>query len=132
MELACIIISAVAALFSAVTALISYLNGKLLSQGNIELQIRTMISEAKYRRLEYGGQSKEIASALDEDLLNAYEEACAKYIDNKVDKKRFYKMYVSEIRQLVENEPYKKIFNEIGCKFDAIINVYNKWNHKDR
>ena len=129
MVLACTIISAAAAFFSAITAFISYKNGKLTAQGNIELQIRMMITQAKLNVIEH--PSKEF-SALDEDLLNAYDEACAKYIDKKVDRERFYKTYMHEIRQLVENEPYNKKFNEKSCKFDAILKVYKEWNHKDR
>ena len=129
MVLACTIVSAAAALCSAITAFISYKNGKLTTQGNIELQIRMMITQAKLNVIEH--PSKEF-SALDEDLLNAYDEACAKYIDKKVDRERFYKTYMHEIRQLVDNEPYNKKFNEKSCKFDAILKVYNEWNHKDR
>ena len=132
MMLACTIISAISALFSAIAAFIALFNGILTSHGNVELQIRAMISDAKHRRLNYLGNKKEVAQALDEDLLNAYDEACAKYIDRKVDKNRFYKMYMHEIRQLVEQEPYKQIFNEKSCRFDSILKVYEKWNHKDR
>ena len=37
---------------------------------------------------------KAITAAL-EEVCNAYDEACMKYLDNKVDKKRFKKTYIS-------------------------------------
>ena len=43
-----------------------------------------------------------------ENYLNAYEEACSMYLDNKVDKVRFQKNYVSEIRNLVEKKELSK------------------------
>ena len=132
MELACIIISAFAALFSAITAFISYHNGKLTSQGNLELQIRALIMQAKVNVLDHKDTGKESITAYDEDLFNAYDEACAKYIDKKVDRERFKKMYMHEIRQLVEEAPYKSFFNQKSCRFDAILKVYDEWNHSDR
>ena len=132
MELACVIISALAACFSAITAYLGYINGKLISQGNIELQIREMISSAKYRFLEQGTRSPQLFDALNEDILNAYDEACAKYIDRKVDQKRFEKMYQHEIENLVEDPVYAEKFKMPASRYDAILKVYNKWFHKER
>ena len=64
-----------------------------------------------------------------ESNLNAYEEACAKYLDNKVDKERFKRNYSVEIRQLVENTNYKKYFDATTSPYKCILKVYNEWNN---
>ena len=67
-----------------------------------------------------------------ESWLNTYEEACAKYIDNKIDKKRFKKQYHTEIRNLVEEEEFEKFFNPTKSKFQAILKVYKEWNNLEK
>lgn len=61
-----------------------------------------------------------------EQYLNAYEDACAKYLDSKVDKKRFRKLYMSEIKNLVEDRNLNQYF-QFGSKYGAIKKVYSKW-----
>jgi hypothetical protein len=66
-----------------------------------------------------------------EDNLNAYEDACAKYLDNKIDRERFKKMYVEEIRNLcVEKQgPVADLMHPEGTsKFQAIWKVYREWH----
>ena len=67
--------------------------------------------------------------ALDEDVLNAYDEACAKYIDKKVDRERFKKMYMHEIRQLVESDDFAHKYNCIQSRYNATKRVYDEWNN---
>ena len=67
--------------------------------------------------------------ALDEDVLNAYDEACAKYIDKKVDRERFEKMYMHEIRQLVEFDDFAHKYNCIQSRYNATKRVYDEWNN---
>ena len=67
-----------------------------------------------------------------ENNLNAYEEACAKYLDNKVDKVRFKKTYISEIRQVVENVELKKYFDAVSSKYKAILKVYYEWENHEK
>lgn len=63
-----------------------------------------------------------------EENLNAYEEACAKYNDGKIDKERFKKMYFTEIRNLVKSNSYASYFGA-GSEYTAILKVYNEWNN---
>ena len=70
--------------------------------------------------------TKALNSAI-EINLNAYEEACAKYIDNKVDKERFKKNYMVSIRQEVENPTNKERFNATTSPYKAILKVYAEW-----
>ncbi|WP_157416965.1 hypothetical protein [Bacillus cereus] len=69
----------------------------------------------------------QILNSLIENNLNAYEEACAKYIDNKVDRDRFKKMYKVEIRNLVEKEELEIYFNGVKSRYKAILKVYKEW-----
>ena len=62
-----------------------------------------------------------------QDYLNSYEEACSKYIDNKVDQNRFYKTYSTEIKNIVEKDPYKSVFDSFSSVYTAIKKVYEKW-----
>lgn len=107
------------------------------ASGQTELTIRIMISDAKDKYLncakEYSEKgTTELKTILDaklEDLLNAYDEACAKYIDGKIDKDRFKKMYSVEIRQLIENENTKVFYDTVATRFRATLKVYNEWNN---
>ena len=132
------ILSAISSVASAITAIVTCANGKRMANGNVELQIRTMISEAKYHQQECmiklaanpeDEVLKSIYNMLTEEVLNAYDEACAKYNDKKVDKERFKKMYLHEIRQLVESPEFKAKYDSISSRYDATKKVYNEWNH---
>ena len=136
MDIAALILSTITATISAITAMLTYLNGKKTAYGNIELQIRTMISEAKYRQIQFAEKLaydttnefvKKQYEALSEELLNAYDEACAKYLDGKVDKERFRKMYFHEIKQIVECEDYSNDYNKVSSRYKATIKVYKEW-----
>ena len=67
-----------------------------------------------------------IRSAM-EDILNAYEEACAQYRDGRVEKARFKKNFYYEIRQLVEDKNYKAFFDPVSSRYKAILAVYQEW-----
>ncbi len=67
-----------------------------------------------------------------ENNLNAYEEACAKFLDKKVDKKRFKKIYKTEIRKLVENREFTKYFDGVTSNYKAILKVYKQWEDLEK
>jgi hypothetical protein len=94
---------------------------------------RDELNASDTRRLSaYEGPFKEAM----EDNLNAYEDACAKYIDNKIDRVRFKKMYVHEIQKLCEcdaEHPHYSLMNPEGAsKFQAIWKVYREWHHHEK
>lgn len=141
MQIAIAVLSAVSSLASAVTAIVTFVNGKRMANGNVELQIRTMISEAKYHQSECmiklaADPENEMLSStyytLTEEVLNAYDEACAKYNDNKVDKERFKKMYFHEILQLVEDQEFNEQYNNVSSRFGATLKVYKEWNQTEK
>jgi hypothetical protein len=136
-------------LIISIIAIILSVKANVLSSGNIELYINERISDTNKQvqdlsvqfapllvkdQSTLNGEEKKILviytkifkTAL-EDNLNAYEEACAKYNDRKVDRNRFKKMYKDSIRQLVESEDYKRYFDTVSSKYQAILKVYKGW-----
>lgn len=114
-----------------------------LSNGALEIQIRDMISQARRflasaiqnsllakinPEISHNTGMQELVESLlenaQEDFLNAYEEACMKYIDGKVDKVRFKKTYFKEIQNVVERNE-----SEFGpsSPYTAIKKVYKEW-----
>ena len=109
-----------------------------MHMAQVEMQIRELILSARSRYEDKAVQFKNdtdnkfskamIESAL-EGVLNAYDEACAKYLDEKVDKERFKKLYHDEIRQLVVDPTIKEKYVEPQTKFHATVKVYTEWNN---
>lgn len=78
---------------------------------------------------------KQSLSSATEDLLNAYENACGKYIDDKIDKNRFKKSFVNEISNLCKSdvETYAKHMHPEGTsKYEAIWKVYREWHRHEK
>lgn len=146
-----IAVSLVAVLISVITFRIA---GKAneIALGNIELYIRERISATRERinsiSLSMGSILSKRQKTADEkrmlefyekafleaveDNINAYEDACAKYLDKKIDQRRFERMFRVEIRQLVEHQDYKKYFDTITSKYECILKVYNKWEKVEK
>jgi len=142
-----LIVSIVAIIFSyranrtahALAANANAISGRssAIQMGQAEIQIREMISNAWSRHEDL--YSKKISGSLevDDDLLesvlegvcSAYDEACAKYLDGKVDKERFRKNYRTEIRQLVEDTNTKEKYLEPQTKYQDTVKVYREWNN---
>lgn len=107
-----------------------------LQKAQVEMQMREMISIAKFRYADVAIQlSKDIqnqtlqsaVSAALEDVANAYDEACAKYIDNKIDKERFKKLYFKEIQNIVEDNNTKHYYASLQSNYNATRKVYKEW-----
>lgn len=67
-----------------------------------------------------------------ENYLNSYQEGCAKYRDNKIDRTRFRKTYFFEIQKIVENKNYKEYFNPVTSKYKDILKVYDEWFYQEK
>lgn len=136
MEICIAILSATSALGSMLAALFTFLNSRKMSFANMEMQIRQMIATAKFRMLEYTKTTSNVETvllnALDEEVMCAYDEACAKYLDNKVDKERFRRMYTDEIRQIVEDENHKEKYDQLQSKYKATVKVYKMWFDREK
>lgn len=109
----------------------------LMQMGQVEMQIRELILNAQARFTDLSIQMNQaednshfiqpLESAL-ESVCNAYDEACAKYLDGKVDKVRFKQLYHNEIRQWVEDDATKDKYSAVQSKYPATVKVYKEWN----
>lgn len=126
-----------------------------IQHGLIELEVRQAIEGSKSKINEIGmtmaplksksnqgtisGEEKETLSIYDKSfdaaiqtMLNTYDDACSKYLDEKVDKARFKKNYHIEIRNLLESPEMKKFFDPLTSRYKPIIKVYDEWNNEER
>ena len=102
------------------------------TNAQVELEIKKMIDEKKQK---VNDQEPDFSSKIDnliEEELNAYDKACALYLDKKVDKKRFKKDYYYEICKIFEDKNMQDVgkLNDKNCRYNNIIEVYNKWKIK--
>lgn len=56
-----------------------------------------------------------------ENLLNAYDIACQRYLDSKLDRKRFEKTYSARIEKLCRNPLYVPIIEANKIQYSALI-----------
>lgn len=121
---------------ACVTLLLSSKYNKLV-QAQVEMQIRERITNARNRyedliishgdQLQDKGLIRQVYESTKEELLNAYDEACQKYLDKKVDKERFKKSYFTEIQDIVKNEVFKQKYDTQSTSYKATVKVYNEW-----
>ncbi len=154
MDLTMVILTAVAVIVSVCALCVSYhssQNGNSLAiaaneltksanemqMAQVEMQIRELISSARARYQgvicqmieQPNGEIKDVLiAAAHEDLLNAYDEVCAKYNDERTDRVRFKKLYHNEIRQLVTDPANSEKYREPQTKYHATVKVYREWN----
>lgn len=138
-----IVIDILALIVSIIALIISCKANKKSSDmqaGSVEMEIRSMIINAKNRFSDLSIQlnnqqdneilKKAITAAL-EEVCNVYDEACMKYLDNKVDKKRFKKTYISEIKNWINSEQVKDRYLVPQTKYNATVNVYAEWHNME-
>ena len=145
-------ISIIIAITSFIFSLIAFFSSKRTAVAQIELYINERITNTKEKVSEQAGviaplKAKQTLSeeekrllglheiifwAAVENNLNAYEEACAKYLDKKIDRERFKKTYKKEIRQLVEDKNLKKYFDTVSSSYKTILKVYNEWENSEK
>lgn len=136
-EILATVISSIAIIISLLAFIFTKTNANKIEKiyyGQSEIAIRDTISNAKNRitdillkaNAENNQYTNQCMKVSIEQLLNAYEEACAKYIDSKIDKKRFKKTYIDEIKNIVESDDFNKYFH-FGSKYEAIKKVYEEW-----
>jgi len=146
------IVSIVIASFALVISVISFFTSMRNSSAMIELTINERITNTKEKvgdvsnimtpLLAKGEPTGDEKRMIDlyvkqfdlaiENNLNAYEEACAKFLDKKVDKKRFKKLYKTELRKLVEKDELKRYFDGVSSNYKAILKVYKQWEDLEK
>lgn len=108
----------------------------LTAQGAIETQVRNSISDAMKEVLHYATEVEKNPSSkvtqqayfsAEEIYRNAYEDACAKYLDRKIDVERFEKMYKQEINNLVNDPQQREFYATNQTTYVSTVAVYKKW-----
>lgn len=136
-EILATILASIGIIISLFTLIFTKINANKIEKiyyGQSEISIRESITDATnritdillYAKTEDNQYTNQCMKVSIEQLLNSYEEACAKYLDSKVDKKRFKKMYIDEIRNIVESNDFKEYF-QFGSNYDAIKKIYDEW-----
>lgn len=130
-----LILGVASLLTSIITISLSTRYNKLV-QGQVEMQIRERITNARIRyedliiQYQKDLQSeliKDVYESTKEEFLNAYDEACQKYLDGKVDKERFKKSYFTEIQDIVKNKSFKSRYDTQSTPYKATLKVYEEW-----
>lgn len=123
-------------MLTALCALNLSKNYNKLVQGQVEMQIRERITNARIRYEDLTLQHnqnledelvKNVFFSATEEFLNAYDEACQKYLDYKVDRERFKKTYLNELQSIVENVNFKAKYEFTITKYRATVKVYKEW-----
>lgn len=137
-----LIISVISCLGSIISAGYSYKQARKankINSGQTEIFLRNLIFERKKTLNEFmlkyvpddskDELIKKIFESLIEDELNAYEEACSKYLDNKLDKKRFKQNYKDEIKKLTEDDDIFKIMSSKMYDYNSIFKVNDEFKN---
>lgn len=111
----------------------------LTEQGAIETQVRNSISDATKEVSHYAIEveknpgskvTQQVYFTAEEMYRNAYEDACAKYLDRKIDVERFEKMYKQEIYKLVNDSQQKEFYATNQTTYASTVAVYKSWFSK--
>ena len=130
------LILGIASIITSCTTILLSLRYNKLVQGQVEMQIRERITNARIRYedliINHKDEIKDklinsVYESTKEEFLNAYDEACQKYLDEKVDKERIKKSYFTEIQSIVTNEHFKQKYDTQSTPYKATVKVYNEW-----
>lgn len=86
-----------------------------------------------------GGEDYRIGDAdnmkldfLIECVLNAYDIACQRYLDGKLDKERFSKTYAARISKVCNSGLYRPVISAAGLHYSALSRVNAKLNDPEK
>lgn len=151
-----LLISGLSFVVSVIALIISYRTSKKsnsIAMGEIELSVHEAISNSEtrvakttadmlpllYKADKSDGEKKQlemyekICNQAIENNLNSYEQACAKYLDNKIDRERFKREYRTTIRRLIQESPkLEKYFDRNKTHYHAILKVYDEWENLEK
>lgn len=139
-------------MFSAGVAWVSArrtLKRDLNSLGDSEIKIFELISKAETEltkfnvklkiKLDTKGDACHMSGAerieldfLTESLLNIYDIACQRYLDQKLDKERFEKTYKTRISRLCSNNLYKPYLGINDFQYTALKKVNITLNNPEK
>lgn len=143
--------SCIIAFFSAVWAFISSNKSAKAASAQLETSIRSEITNVTKQIMDlaleiskYNSECPEDTrteaqkshmlvlkqqwKVVNENYLNTVEEACSKYLDNKIDKVRFKKSYINELGNIAKKEQFHIHMHPQGTSnYKAIWKVYEEW-----
>ncbi|PQK82904.1 hypothetical protein [Pantoea ananatis] len=67
-----------------------------------------------------------------ERVLNSYDIACQRYIDKKLDRKRFKRTYGERIKKICNNADFQRIKNRTTHSYTALNQVNDELNNPER
>jgi len=144
------ILTLILSIVALTASVYSYLKSNAIANANLELSIYNTIRASKVSLYEITKQlmiqepdekikyeyAKVLHDSLTEDLVTSYEEACSKYLDNKVDKKRFEKNFKNDILRLVDSDEINKVIDfkkpSTRREYGAILKAYGQWFDKEK
>ncbi|MDU1062623.1 MAG: hypothetical protein E7A34_00010 [Leclercia adecarboxylata] len=105
---------------------------ELISKSIIEFsKFQIELKEKAEKEGEHYKMSKADNSMLDlhiENVLNAYDIACQRYLDGKLDSTRFASTYKVVIGKLFENSLYKPVLDKKNLQYSALNKVHAALN----
>lgn len=103
----------------------------------LEGQLRSTIADALSKMVDAGlafSENKEDEAleaaylSAQEMYRNAYEDACAKYNEGRIDPESFHRLYYYEIQSLVENKHFRSAYFPFDrSKHVETVKVYSDW-----
>lgn len=91
------------------------------------------------KEADMGGENYRIDDADDKKLqfliecvLNAYDIACQRYIDGKLDKQRFRKTYSARISKVCNSALYRPVISTSGLHYSALSRVNVELNDPEK
>ncbi|MCF6692533.1 hypothetical protein [Raoultella terrigena] len=67
-----------------------------------------------------------------QSVLNAYEIACQRFLDEKLDKERFKKTYAARLKKLCSGEAYKPFISSGDFNYSALEKVNKQLNNPEK
>ena len=67
-----------------------------------------------------------------QSVLNAYEIACQRFLDDKLDKERFKKTYAARLKKLCSSEAYKPFISSGDFNYSALEKVNKQLNNPEK
>ncbi|HGH0940077.1 TPA: hypothetical protein ACJHI9_003534 [Yersinia enterocolitica] len=142
--LAGVIVSTVAAIIAICSARMAS-KRDLNSLGDSEIKLFELIAKCESELVDFNVLIKKAADAdgenyrihdadnmklsfLIESVLNSYDIACQRYIDDKLDKERFKKTYADRIKNVCSNALYAPVIARNKIHYSALEKINTKLN----
>lgn len=90
------------------------------------------IPENKDKGYSLSDGEKGLSKFYTQSVLNAYEIACQRFLDKKLDGERFRKTYQTRLNKLCSSPAYNPIINDGSHSYSALKKVNDKFNNPEK